>query len=115
MSVQDPLSLAVQRLFAISQRDMGRLQASPSASKQCINEAAYCYAIVIYGVAEAFESHLRDPSLHTHGHLSSLLNLLLRRSANPAQGESQPPAPSPDFGRAVIRALVALGCSDHLS
>ena len=112
--MQDQLSLAIQRLFSISRRDVARLQASPSASNQCLNEAAYCEAIVLYGVAEALESHLRDPTLQTHGQLSFLLNLLLRRSASPARGESQTPTPSPDFGRAVIRALVALGNASPL-
>jgi hypothetical protein len=109
MPAQDQLSVAIQGLCDISGRDMARFQACQSAPERCLHEAAFCDAVTRYGVVEAFESYLHNPTLETHGQLSTLLNLLLRRSANPTRGESQPPVPSHDFGRAVIRALVVLG------
>lgn len=106
------LPQAIERIRAVSARDVAHLRSLDGTSKHCADCAIFCDAVVRYGVVDALQAYLRQPTTRTHGQLSSLLNMLLRHSASPIRDKSGAPTPSNDFGRAVIFALIALGCSD---
>ena len=106
------LPQAIERLCAISARDMAHLRSVTDTPTNYVDTAIFCDAVIRHGGVDAYRAHLREPTAHTHGQLSSLLNLLLRRSAKPVRDGSRTPVPSDDFGRAVIFALVALSRPD---